>query len=359
MSNSSIIVHVVRSVSVAALLAASGTSLARVTFIQTGAPFVNPIGVAYNETNTSLIATSNYPSGNPYSFSRIDQFANTTQWSTASGLAGELYLDCPRTVNSSSGWTPGETFAGNGVPGQIMRISANGSSVTNTWTTLTQASPPFTETGTPNGQLRFDNTGLFNNDLIVTTTTGNVWRVKSSGTAIHLATLPNPGDYEGLAVVPNNPTRYGPLAGKIVIGNETGNDVWTVDTAGNVAILPGIAPAQVEGLHIIPANENFIGVDYLGGQLLYANAADFAPFVGDLMVVSEIIGANPGNTSGLSRLLWNGGSTGGFTIKPIPLDPGSIAPQLWEGSTFAPLVPTPGAAGILGLGLIVGARRRR
>lgn len=343
---------------VAALVVSAGlgsTALGQAVNLQpTGAPFSNPIGVAYHPGNSSLIVTSNYPTGNPNSFSRIDAFGNTTAWSSASGLANELYLDIPRGVNTSSGWAVGETFTGNGTPGQIMRISADGSTVTNTWTTLPG------ETGLPAGQLRFDNTGLFNNDLLVTTTSGNLWRVKSNGIAIHLATLPGAGSYEGLAVVPNNPTRYGPLAGKVVIGDEYSTTIWTVDPLGTLATLPGIAPAQVEGLHIIPANESFVGVDYLGGSILYADQADFVPYVGDLMVVSEVIGANPGNPSGLSRLLWNGSGSGGFfSVVPIPLAVGSVNPQLWEGSTFAPVVvPGPGSVLVVIGGGVFVARRR-
>ncbi len=327
----------------------SGVCSAQVRLQQTGTPFNNPIGVAYNPTNTSLIVTSNYPTGNPNSFSRIDQFGNTTPWSTASGLGGELYLDIPRT--NVSGWTAGETFTGNGTPGQIMRISANGATVTNTWTTLPG------ETGVPAGQMRFDNTGIFNNDLIVTTTSGNVWRVKANGVPIFLANLGAGGDYEGLAVVPNDLNRYGPLSGKVVIGDENSTNIWTVDTTGNVTMLPGIAPPQVEGLHIIPANESFVGVDYADSALLYADSSYFTPYVGDLLVVSEIIG--PG-TSGLSRLLWNGTGAGGFTVAPIPLTNDSFVPHLWEGSTFAPVVvPSPSAAAVLGLGLLADRRRRR
>lgn len=344
---------VVRALAVACGLAAvSSVCSAQVQLIQTGAPFSNPIGVAFNPTNTSLIVTSNYPTGTPNSFSRIDQSGNSVPWSTATGLSGELYLDIPR--QAVSGWTVGETFTGNGVPGQIMRISANGGTVTNNWVTLPG------ETGYLAGQMRFDNTGIFNNDLIVTTTAGNVWRVKANGQPIFLANLGAGGDYEGLAVVPNNPARYGPLSGRVVIGDENSNNIWTVDTFGNVQLLAGIAPNQVEGLHIIPANEQFVGVDYANGAILYANAADFAPYVGDLMVVSEIIGNNPGNTSGLSRLLWNGNGSGGFfSVVPIPLALNSAVPSLWEGSTFAPFVPAPGAASLMAVGGLLATRRRR
>jgi hypothetical protein len=336
------------------LVVVAGTSAQGVTFYQTGAAFNNPIGVAYNAGNSSLIVTTNYPTGNPNSFSRIDIAGNTTPYSPATGFPDERYLDCPRPINSISGWTVGETFAGNGQVGQIARINAAGNTVTNTWVTLPG------ETGYPEGQLRFDNTGLFNNDLIVTCTSGNVWRVKANGVAILLATLPAGLSYEGLAVVPSNPTRYGPLSGRIIVGTEQSTTLWTIDNLGNVNTLTGIAPAQVEALHIIPANENFVGVNYGGGNILWANASDFSSYVGDILVVSEIIGANPGNTSGLSRLIWNGsGSGGSFQIVPIPLNPGSIVPTLWEGSTFAPAIPAPGAGALLGAAAVIASRRRR
>ncbi|MFO0838383.1 MAG: PEP-CTERM sorting domain-containing protein [Phycisphaerae bacterium] len=334
---------------------AAGAYGAGITLQQTGAPFNNPIGVAYNPTNTSLIVTSNYSGGSPNSLMRIDQFGNTSPWSSASGYPGERYLDIPRAVNQPSGWTSGETFTGNGQVGQIARISANGATVNSNWVTLPG------ETGLPAGQLRFDNTGIFNNDLIVTTTSGNVWQVSSTGSPTLLANLGTSADFEGLAVVPNNPTRYGPLAGRIIVGHEGSTDLWTVDPIGNVSQFPNILPAQCEGLHVIPANEHFVGVDYLGGSILWANQSEFAPFVGDIMVVSEIIGANPGNPSGLNRLLWNGsGSFGFFTTSPIGLTQNSLLPQLWEGSTFAPIVvPEPGTAILLSLAGLLAARRWR
>lgn len=328
---------------------------AGITLQQTGAPFANPIGVAYNPTNQSLIVTSNYPTGSPASFMSIGPSGTTAPWSNAANLQGERYLDIPRAVNTGAGWGVGETFSGNGNPGQLMRISSNGASVTNTWAVLPG------ETGQPAGQLRFDNTGIFGNDLLVTTTTGNLWRVNAAGAPTLIANLGQSADFEGLAVVPNNVARYGPLAGKAIIGHEGSTDLWAVDPAGNVSMFSNILPAQCEGIHVIPANEHFVGVDYANSRILWADQSEFTPFVGDIMIVSEIIGANPGNPSGLNRLLWNGsGSFGYFTFSPIGLTPNSLLPGLWEGSTFAPVVvPSPGVLGALGLAGLLAARRKR
>lgn len=128
-------------------------------------------------------------------------------------------------------------------------------------------------------------------------------------------------------------------------------------SAINQVDFPNIAPPQCEGIPIIPANEQFVGVDYLGDSILYADQSNFAPFAGDILVVSEVL--TPG-TSGLSRLLWSGGAGGSFGVVPIPLAGGSIAPQLWEGSNFAPVVvPAPSIAVVVAFGLGIAATRRR
>ena len=68
-------------------------------------------------------------------------------------------------------------FTGTGQPGQIARISPDGSTIDNPWITLPG------ETGLMRGQLQFDRTGVFDGDLIVTTTAGHLWRVTSAGDA--------------------------------------------------------------------------------------------------------------------------------------------------------------------------------
>jgi hypothetical protein len=330
---------------VAIVAATAAVSNAAVTFIETGVPFANPIGVAYHPGNQSLIVTANYPSGTPHSFNRIDIGGSTSQWSGASGQTDEVYLDIPR--DNLGGFTPGEVFSGNGAGGQILRISADGSTVTSTWATLPG------ETGLFRGQLKFDNTGIFGHDLLATTTTGHVWRINSAGVGTMVATLGRTADFEGLAVVPNNPSRYGPLSGKIVVGDETSHSLWTVDTSGNIDRLDNVAPL-VEALHVIPANERFVGVNYGTGRILYANSFDFAPYVGDLLAVEEGVA---GGTTGLTRIVWNGTS---FDQIPLALDNSGFIPAQWEGSTFAPYsVPAPASALCLGIAGLTASRRRR
>jgi hypothetical protein len=71
-------------------------------------------------------------------------------------------------VGNPGGWTTGDLYAGTGHAGQILKISNNGSSITNPWVTLPG------ETGVLHGTPLFDTTGLFGGNLIAVTTSGGV-----------------------------------------------------------------------------------------------------------------------------------------------------------------------------------------
>ena len=109
------------------------------------------------------------------------------------------------------------------------------------------------EPGLLRGSLHLDRTGVFGGDLIVVTTTGGVWRVKS--TAATDPTDPNavkklaqiPTHLEGLNTIPDDPARYGPWAGKILIGAEEQSRLYAVDPQGAVTFYEiGIAPEDIE-----------------------------------------------------------------------------------------------------------------
>lgn len=115
------------------------------------------------------------------------------------------------TVHSGGigGFTTGDLFTGNGVDGQITRITNNSLTVINPWVDL-----PGAGNGLMRGSLYIDQTGVFGGDLIVATTGGEVWRVNSAGTPTLIADVNT--HLEGLITVPNNVAKYGPLAGKLL-----------------------------------------------------------------------------------------------------------------------------------------------
>ena len=280
------------------------------TTISTG--FNNIIGIDHHEPTNKVVVSANYPSGFPFNFELIAADGSRTGFSTVSGLTDEIKIATVRSGPCQGGFTPGEVFTGNGQDGQIVRISADGTLVQNPWVTL----PP--GSGLMRGSLFQDRYCVAGGDLVVVTTTGRVARINAAGAITDLGTISGV-HLEGVSTIPNDAVRYGPWAGKILAGAEGQSLFWAIDpTTGvkqsfNLGILP-------EDIDIIPANENFYGVNYGGGQLMGADASQFASMVGDILVAQ----GSPGN---LWHVHWNG----------IRFDTVNLAtvPQ-WEHVTFSP-----------------------
>src|SRR4030095_13023685 len=258
----------------------------------------NLIAVDYQETSDSLIVSVHYRNGLPNTFVRVSRTGVITQFSTASGYPEEVQLavapsqNCSGTGLSLGGFTVGDVFAGSGT-GTIARISADSSTVQNTFATLSG------ETGQLWGGLYFDRTGNFGGDLLVATTTGGVYRVNSAGVATLVAREPGNGAVEGIISLPND-SRFGPLSGNILVG---GSDIGTPST-GETSIL-AVDPIDAmhplgtfttysvpeivkpEGFGIVPVNGDFFGTDFISKAVVTAPGSQFSGIVGDLVVASE------------------------------------------------------------------------
>jgi RHS repeat-associated protein/uncharacterized delta-60 repeat protein len=293
------------------------------------AGFNNPIGIDYHAASGKLIASVNYPSGTPNNFETIAADGDRSAFSTVSGLTDELKIATARNDgggNSLGGFQAGTLFSGNGVPGKILRILPNGTAA-NPWVTLQDGGG--TEQGLLRGGLHVDRTGVFGGHLIVVTTKGGVWRVTSSGVATRVCPqIMNAGTavhLEGVTVVTNNSSKYGPWAGKILTGAEELGRVYAIGTDGSVSYEElGINPEDID---VIPPNENFFGVDFGSGMLWGAPAAGFRNFVGDILMVEENTGAayrvyRQNNVFLKQRLFYSNGS-----YAPV---------KQWEHVTFAP-----------------------
>lgn len=271
------------------LLGASSVSAIALTPITTG--FNGIIGIDHHAPTNKVIVSVNYPSGLPYNFELIAADGTRTQFSSISGLTDEIKIATAKDDGggmSLGGFASGEFFTGSGVPGVVVRASADGSTVQNPWVTLPG------ETGLMRGSLYVDRTGVFGGDLIVATTAGRVWRITAAGVPTLLASLGT--HLEGLITVPNNPVKYGPWAGKILIGAEGQGRIYAIDAAGITTFyMLGISPEDFE---LIPANENFYGVNY-PNALLGAPPSEFAGMTGDLLITQE----SPGR---LWRVYWDG-----------------------------------------------------
>ena len=279
--------------------------------IQTG--FSSPIGIDYHQPTNKLVMSVNYSNGQPYNFELVAADGSRQRFSNVSGLTDELKIGVVPDEGGGlnrGGFAAGTLFSGTGAAGQILRVSPDGTVVDRPWITLPG------ETGLMRGSLYVDRTGVFGGDLIVVTTAGGVWRVKANGAATRLALINT--HLEGAVTVPNDPLRYGPWAGKILIGAEDQARLYTVDPQGAVAFYQlGIQPEDIE---IIPPNQNFFGVDYGGSTLWGIPAASFAGMTGDILIAQE----SPGI---LWWVRWNGSK---FDVSKV------AQVSQWEHVTFAP-----------------------
>jgi len=274
--------------------------------------FNNPIGIDHHEPTNQVVLSVHYASGRPHNFELVAPDGTRTKFSDISGLTEEVKIACVRSGPNQGGFVVGEMFTGTGAGGVIARISPDGGSIQNPWVRLPG------EHGLMRGSLFQDRYGVFGGDLIAVTTAGGVWRIDSAGQATRLAQINT--HLEGVTTVPDEPARYGPWAGKILIGAEDQGRIYTVSAAGSVTSYAiGVAPEDIE---IIPENQNFYGVDYGGRTLWGAPASAFADLVGDVLVAQE----SPGI---LWHVRWDPAS-GKFQKKSL-----AQVPQ-WEHVAFSP-----------------------
>ncbi len=267
----------------AAAVGVAAQSALGVNLTQITTGFNGLIGIDHHAPTNQVLVSVFYPTGQPYNFELVAADGTHAQFSAISGLTNEIKIATARDDGggmSIGGFPAGEFFTGSGVPGEIVRVSPDGAVVQNPWVTLPG------ETGLLRGSLHVDRTGVYGGDLIVVTTSGKVWQVDSAGNSTQLASLGT--HLEGLTTVPNDPVKYGPWAGKILAGAEQQGRIYSIDPAGNTAFFTlGIDPEDID---IIPANENFFGVDF-GSQTLWgAPPSEFAGLVGDVLIAEEFPG---------------------------------------------------------------------
>ena len=285
-------------------------------------PFNTPIGIDHFEPTNEVVMSVNYASGNPHNFELVAADGTRTVFSTISGFTNEIKIATARDDGVNS-FAPGTLFTGNGADGQIAMINPDATFLS-PWVTLPDVIGCPAPHGLMRGSLYVDRTGVYNGDLIIVTTGGEVWRIDSSGTptcidsvGVHL---------EGVATVPNDP-QFGTLAGKIIAGAEQQSRVWAFDDTGDVG--NWFIPFNIEDIDLIPENENFFGVNFGTSRLLGAPASAFDTVEGQILITDESVSG-----SGLALLKWD--SVGGVPIvETIGLAAGSFTPGQWEHVTFS------------------------
>lgn len=310
--------------SVVAMSLVMGAQSQAITLTQISTTFNSPIGIDYHEPTNSVVMSVNYASGLPHNFERVQLDGTHVQFSTASGLTEEVKIATARSVSKGGfgTFTAGDLFTGNGVDGQIARITNNGSTVLSPWVDL-----PGAGNGLMRGSLYVDRTGVYNGDLIVVTTGGEVWRIDQAAnpTKLYDANV----HLEGVITVPNDAATYGGLAGKIIAGAEGVGLLYVFDNSGLVTTYD--VDVNIEDIDMISANENFFGVNFGTSRILGAPASEFTSMVGDILLTQEF----RTGPSGLYRMSWDF-----VNNKPVAteltIDAGSAIPGQWEHVTFAP-----------------------
>jgi len=280
--------------------------------------FNSPIGIDFHEYTETVVLSVNYSSGTPLALERVESDGTHVAFSALSGVTDEVKIATVRAGNPA-GFNMGELYVGNGVDGQIVRISPDGKVIDNPWVDLPGAS-----NGLMRGSLYVDRTGLFDYHLLVATTDGEIWKIDSSGGATQIADIAGV-HLEGLISVPDAPLRYGPLAGTLITGAEEVGLLYSVTPDGDVTSYD--IGVEVEDLDLVTPNENFFGVNFGTSRLIGAGGWQFLPLAGDILVTMETV-----TRVGLYRLHWDGAT---LRTEELPASSDSATIGQWEHVTFA------------------------
>lgn len=333
---------------IAAVLAGSigllctGSALADVTF----SPFVaatggSPIGFSYagnkfvgsNYFNnqlyqTDLLGLNVKPFGAPIPFT---------------GGTGEIYVSSSLGLG---GFGSREVFAGSQFEGKIYRLSNDGSSQSLFASGLS---------GGVRG-IAFDPYGKYDNNMLVTTSAGNVYSVKSDGSASLLANVG--GDAEGLDFAPQV---FGNVsAGTLVVVSEGTGRLNAISSSGAMTDL-GLHFSTPEMLSFVPLNlgasgnplEGFYAANY-SVNVIKAGAGSFSSYLGDAVITDE------GNGN-MYRIFWDS-TAKQFNTEVIGRFPNQPEDGIFITAAILNPVPEPETYSLMlaGLGLLgFGARRSR
>lgn len=324
-----------------------------VGFTYAGNKFVGSIA----GNGTGLLYQSDLLGGN------VQIFAPTVNLANAPST--EHYVSASPTIG---GWTGGEIYVADG--SDIVHISNNGAT-SNTFVAGLS------------GEVRgiaFDLSGGYGNNMLVTTTSGNVYRITPAASVSLVANVQLAGNSVSLEGLDIAPAGFGAFGGQLFVASETSNAVFAVSSGGVVTKLTNgslgdITTLSAEELTFVPLNLGASGSPleglYSGNyapNVLFANGGQFAGMQGDMILTGEL-------TDKITRIHWDS-NTNQFQLTGEGLFPGAngnlpspqpedglfITPQLL--AALPPNYNTPEPSSVVlalvgGTGLLLAAWRRR
>ena len=252
----------------------------------------SPIGITY--TGNGFVGTGGYNSGSPLLYqtglngSLMAPNTPTGSISTFGSLVGPSNNIAGENVLSASPdgslFGSNQIYAGSGGSGNILTFASAHSTPTIFATTTS---------GDVRG-ISFDTSGLYNNDMIVTTTSGAIDEISSTGQVDQLAYLGT--DTEGIGFATQ---QFGTFAaGTLFTASENTDWINAISPLG--AVTPVFQIPDAESISFVPTNiasdtnplDGLYGVNW-PDDIEFAAASEFVPYAGDVIVTSEIDGGNP------------------------------------------------------------------
>ena len=205
----------------------------------------------------------------------------------------EKYMALAPAQSTGAGFTPGDLFVTLSEAVFRARPSVSGTfTLFATWAGV-NGGCPFSD----HSAITFDKVGTFGNKMIITCENGRVFTINGAGAVTHLADTTVPGhstNIEGPAVLPAS---FGPLAGQIMVADDINNNVYTINSVGNVNYDPFGFPGVFSGAEqvvVIPEapcvfcpDRAFLTSSAVSDTIISYPRSDFDGLGGDILVPSE------------------------------------------------------------------------
>jgi hypothetical protein len=260
-------------------------------FVMPGHGVFQPIGMAADPTH---LYVTQYQDNQ---IRLVDCNGNGTLFGTLPGNNPlvEKYTALAPVESATALFTPGDLFVT--LREQIFRATPpNGTFTPFADVSTVLGGCPFSD----HSAITFDKVGTFGFNMIVTCESGRVWQVDHNGTVTHIAdtsVVGRPTFIEGPVVLPLS---FGPLGGKIMVADDSFNQLYTVDNMGNVTYnpfgLPGIGDVftGAEQVLVIPefpctycADRAFFQASAVNDNIFSYPRTDFDGLGGDILITSE------------------------------------------------------------------------